>query len=370
MDDLLSMRITAYILTLLLAAGLLIGFGVYGAWTQQQRLRTFQPVPAKVLQNDNRPSKLGGYEPDVLFSYTVKGKTYESNQTAPLRVSGSRSWAEGITRSIQAQGSTAYYNPHDPGRAYLLPIGRFRPYGLILLGLALLGLGILPIRAGGVFAHKPVAITGGPFDWYILTPGGSYADRVLGWSSVAVLWYLLGAVAVGHYYTITPPTYELKSGVLCALYMVAGLWPAYRAVTAAGVASRIGAPKAHMTQKVAHLNEPIIVRIEQPFLRDTTVQEVRVALTCTRRNGLGSVRYYTSSSTVAEDHAVHAGEVIHGEFTFEVPQKKRHPSTPFNRWNYPRTDWQIEVTARTGNSAVTVAFPILAEIKRQAAKAA
>jgi len=364
------MRIATYIVLMVLTAGLLIGLGIHGAFRQQQMLRNYQPVPASVSQNEIQPSKLGGYEPDVRFTYTVKGKTYESEQAAPLRVNGSRGWAQSITRRIDAEGFTAYYHPQDPGEAYLLPIGRFRPYGLILAGWVLLGLSVLPMRAGGVFAHKPVAITGGPFDWYDLTPGGSYANRVLGWSLASVLWYLLGVGVVGHYFLITPPSYELKSGIIGALYMVAGLWPTYRAVSAGGAASRVGTPKAHMTQKVAHLGEPIIVRIEQPFLRDTTVLEVRVALTCCRRNGLGSVRYYTSSNTVAEDRAVHAGEVIHGEFTFEIPQKKRHTSTPFNRWSYPRTDWLIEVTTRTAHSVVSVGFPIVADNLKQAAKAA
>ncbi len=364
------MRIASYIVTIVLLAGLSVGFGVHAGWQQQQMLRTYQAAPASVDQNETRTSRLGGYEPDVRFTYTVAGKTYESQQAAPLRVSGSREWAEGITRRIQAEGSNAYYNPQDPAQAYLIPIGRFRPYGLILAGLAILAIGVLPIRAGGVFAHEPVAITGGPFDWYTLTPGGSYSDRALTWSAVSVLWYLLGAAAIGHYYMTTPPAYEMKSGVIGALYTVAGLWPVLRAVAAAAAASRIGTPKAHMTQKAVHLGEPVIVRIEQPFLRDTTVLEVRVALTCCRRNGLGSVRYYTSSNTVAEDRAVQAGETIHGEFTFEVPQKKRHPSTPFNRWDYPRTDWLIEVTTRTTRSAVTASFPILAENPKQAAKAA
>ncbi len=364
------MRIAAYIVFIVLTAGLFVGFGVHGAWRQQQMLRTYKPVPASVNQNEVRSSKLGGYEPDVLFTYTARGKAYESEQAAPLRVSGSRSWAEGITRRIQAQGSTAYYNPRDPSQAYLLPIGRFRPYGLILAGLALFGLGILPIRSGGVFAHEPVAITGGPFDWYFLTLGGSYADRVMGWSAAAILWYLLGAVVLAHYYMTTPPSYELKSGFVAALAVVAGLWPAYRAVTAAGAAAIIGTPKAEMTQKTAHLDGPIIVRVQQPFLRDTTVNEIRVALTCCRRNGLGSVRYYTSSQIVVEDRAVHAGEVIYGEFTFEVPEKKRHPSTAFTRWVYPRTDWQLELTARTAKTSVSIAFPIVAEKAKQAAKAA
>lgn len=365
------MRIAGYILVLVLSAGLLIGLGVRGVWRQQRMLLSYQPVPAAVTKNDVRSSKLGGYEPDVEYSYNVRGKTYQSGHVAPLRVNGSRTWVESVAHRVRAEGSTAYYNPYDPAQAYLLPIGRFRPYGLILAGLMLLGLGLLPLRAGGVFSHEPVSITGGQFNWYDLTPGGSHADRAMGWSAAAVLWYLLGALAVGHYYLATPPAYELKSAVSAVLYAVAGLWPVIRAIGAMDVASRLGVPKAHMTQKVARLHKPIIVRVEQPFLRDTVVRELRVVLTCTRRDGLGSVRYYTASQVLVEDRAVRAGEMIHGEFSFEVPDKKRHASTLFSRWDYPRTDWQIEVVARTAKCHATICFPIIAEnAQQQAAKAA
>jgi Protein of unknown function (DUF3592) len=357
-------------LLLVITACLLVGLGARGAWCQQRGLLSFQPVNASVDRNEVRSSKLGGFEPDVHFSYIVRGKTYESEQAAPLYINGSRDWVESVSRRVQAEGLTAYVNPLNPSDAYLLPIGLFRPYGLILAGLTILGLGLLPIGAGGALAHKPVAITGGPFDWYGLTPGGTHADRALGWSTTAVLWYLLGGMVVGHYYMTVPPNYELKSAVIAVLFAVAGAWPAYRATYAIGIASRLGTPKVQMTRKTAQLDQSIIVRIEQPFLRDTIVREVRVAVTCTRRNGLGSVRYFTASRIAAEDRAFRVGECIHGEFNIEVPDKKRRPSTPFTRWDYPRTDWQIEVTTRTAKSSVTIAFPIVAENTRRAAKAA
>lgn len=365
-----NMRIAGYMLLVVLAVGLLVGFGVRGAWYQQQALQSYKPVNATVDRNEVRASNLGGFEPDVHFSYNVRGQVYESEQAAPLHIYGSRDWAEATSRRIRADGETAYFNPHDPGKAYLLPIGRFRPYALILFGLALLGLSLLPIRAGGVLAHEPVAITGGPFDWYDLTPGGTYADRAMAWSAAAGLWYLLGALVVIHYYLTIPPNYELKSAVIAVLYAVAGAWPAYRALCATGTSSRLGRPKAQLTRHTAHLGEPIIVRIEQPFLRDTIVREIRVSVTCTRRNGLGSVRYFTASHIAAEDRAVRAGECIHGEFSFEIPDKKRHPSTPFSRWEYPRTDWQVEITTLTAKSRVTITFPVIAENEHHAAKAA
>ena len=71
------MRITAYITIILLIASLFLGFGAYAGVQQQQMLRTYKAVSATIDQNDSRPSKLGGYEPDVRFTYTVAGKTYE-----------------------------------------------------------------------------------------------------------------------------------------------------------------------------------------------------------------------------------------------------------------------------------------------------
>ncbi len=364
------MRITAYILAVTLVVGLLVGFGLHGAWQQQQALRTYQPINTTVSKNDVQHSRFGGYTPDLLYSYTVQGKTYENDQAAPLFINGSSNWAESITQRIAAEGSTAYINPENPSLAYLLPVGRFRPYGLVLAGFALLTISVFPMRAGGVLSRKPLAITGGPFDWYDLSPGGTYPDRAMIWCAASVLWYLLGASVIAHYYLATPPTHEVKAAVISALYLLAGAWPACLAISACAVATRLGAPKACMTKKTVHLGGPVIVRIEQPFLRETQVREVRVTLTCYRRNGLGSEKYYASSQFATQDRIVRAGEKVHGEFTFEVPQKKQHPSTHFTRLDYPRTDWQIEVTTKTQRSSVTVNFPILAEQVKQVAKAA
>jgi hypothetical protein len=364
------MRITAYITFILLIAGLFLGFGVYTAMQQQQMLRTYKAVSATINQNDTRPSKLGGYEPDVQFTYTVSGKIYESSQAAPLRISGSRSWADSITRRIQSSESVAYCNPHDPAQAFLLPIGRFRPYGLILTGMALLAVSILPIRTGGIFARQPAASTGGQFDWFNLSPGNSYTNRALGWSAAAIMWYLLGIAVIGHYYLGTPPSHELKALITAIIYALAGLWPVTRALSAANTASRLGAPSVQMIQKNVHLNQPVIVRVELPFMRDTLVREVRVALICYRRNGLGAERYYASSQPVVENHAARAREIVRGEYTFEVTDKKRHPSTRFGRFDYPRTDWLIEVTTHTAHATVTVGFPILAETPKRDARAA
>lgn len=364
------MRIIAYILATTLIVGLLLGFGLHGAWRQHEVLHTYQPVNATINKNEVKQSKLGGYTPDLLYTYTAKGQTYENSQAAPLFINGSSSWAETISQRITAQGSTAYVNPLDPGQAYLLPVGRFRPYGLTLAGIVLLTVSVFPMRAGGVLSRKPLAITGGPFDWYSLSPGGTYPDRATIWCVASVIWYLLGIIVIAHYYLTTPPSYEIKSVVISGLYLFAGTWIAWRALSACTIASRLGAPKAQMTKKTVALGEPVIVRIEQPFLRNTQIREIRITLTCYRRTGLGSEKYYASSQFAAQNRTVRVGEKIQSEFTFEVPQKKQHPSTRFSRLDYPRTDWQIEVTTRTDRSSATVNFPILAEHSKRATKAA
>lgn len=366
------MRVLSYLLLVITIAGLLIGVGVNGAWSQQRMLRSYQPVPASVQESGVASSPLGGYAPSVSYSYVAAGKTQHADRVAPLSISGSREWAESISNRARSETTTAYVNPNDPADAYLLPIGCFRPYGLILAGLLLLGLSILPLRRGGVFEHQPVSVTAGPYDWYELTPEGTPTDQTLAYLAISAVWYLLGGMAIAHYYLTIPPDYEIKAMVFSAIFAAAGLWPLYRAAKTWCAASHVTAPKARMTRNTVHLDEPIIVRIEQPFVRDTTVRQVRVALCCTRRNGLGSVKYFTASHAAAENRAVRHGETIEGEFTFEVPEKKRHPSTPFSRWQYPRTDWQIEITTRTDKASSTTTFPILAEHtpRRTNAKAA
>lgn len=364
------MRIPAYIFLLTAILGLLLGFGIHGAWYQQNALSHFQSTSAIVLKNEVKHSRSGGFTPDVLYTYTVNGNIYESSRVAPLRINGSTDWAESVSRRIQAEASTAYYNPLDPSQAYLLPIGRFRPYGLILAAITLLTLSVFPVRAGGVLSRKPVAISGGPFDWYELSPGGSYPDRAMIWCTATVLWFVLGIAVIAHYYTNTPPAHELIAAASTSLYALFGLALACRAISACAVAARLGTTKAQMTQKTVTLGQPVIVRIEQPFMRDTQLRELRVTLTCYQRNGLGSVRYFAASHHAAEDRTVRAGEKIFGEFSFDIPHKKQRPSTLFTRLAYPRTDWLIEVTTRTPRSSVTVNFPILAEQVKQAAKAA
>ncbi len=357
-------------LLLFLTAGLLIGLGLKGAWTQQRALQSFTSVNVSINKNEVRSSRFGGFEPDVSFSYRAMGKTYQSSQAAPLLIHGSRDWAESIQRRIQSEDLTARVNPLDPADAYLLPIGRFRPYGFILFGLAILFSGLIPIRVGGVLSHEPTAITGGPYDWYDLTPGETPANHVLVWSGIALGWYLLGLLSVGHYYMSVPPVYEVKALVGGGLFAAAGLWPLSRALSAMGIASHLGTPKVRMTRKTISLTEPVFVRIEQPFMRDTIVREVRVALTCIQHSGLNSVRYFTASSVAVADRAVRGGEKIGGEFSFEVPEKKRHPSSRFSRWCYPRTDWRIEITVRTKKSSTMATFPVIAENTKRVAKAA
>ena len=364
------MRVIGYLFVVLTLAGLLIGVGVKGAWQQHQMLQSYRAVPASVQDRDMRSSRYGGFEPDVNYSYSVGGNTLESQRVAPLRINGSRDWIESVLSRVQAEGMTAYVNPDDSADAYLLPIGRFRPYGLILVGLALLGVSLLPLRRGGMFERESGCVTSGPYDWYELTPESSPSGRVVGYFTAMVLWYLLGGLTIGHYFLTVPPDYEIKALISTALFAGLGLWPVHGLLKSMGVASRIATPKARITRSTVHLDEPIIVRIEQPFVRDTTLREVRVALTCTRRNGLGAVKYFTASHIVAENRAVRNSERIEGEFTFEVPEKKRHPSTPFSRWDYPRTDWQIEIITRTDKSVSSVVFPIIAEHTTRKAKAA
>ncbi len=364
------MRIIGYALVIVVSAGLLIGLGIHGARHQQSMLSSYRPTPANIEKIEVRSSKMGGFEPSVSFSYRVGAMRYSSQRFAPLLVNGSRHWADSVVEKVRYTSATAYVNPSDPSEAYLMPIGRFRPFGLILAGLVILNLGLLPLSKAGVFSRTPGSTSRGPYDWFELKPSVTITGCAFGWSAFTLWWYTSAGVTVGYYYHAVPPTYEAKALVAAVLYAVAGLWPAYRALRATALALKLRPPGVRMIKHTVELDEPIIIRIDQKFSGHATVREVRVALSCIIHNGIGLDRYFKTSHIVLKDRSTQSGDRVQGEYAFEVPEKKRRPSTPGSRFAFPRIDWVIEVTTQTSAGSHTASYPIKAVRSRAKAKAA
>jgi hypothetical protein len=120
--------------------------GVVMMAVEAERLIRWRPVPAVVQASaveavrGNRGST--SFRPIVTYEYAVNGRRYASTQVNVLAVSRSYGWAQSMsTRFVPGAPTTAYVNPDDPAKAYLV-------HEISLLPLCIT---LIPALFGGVF---------------------------------------------------------------------------------------------------------------------------------------------------------------------------------------------------------------------------
>jgi hypothetical protein len=99
--------------------------GVAMTATEAERLMVWRPVPAIVQTSAVQAvrSDKGGpsYRPVVTYQYAVNGRRYASSAVNVIPVSRSYGWAQSMsTRFVPGATTTAYVNPADPTRSYLV----------------------------------------------------------------------------------------------------------------------------------------------------------------------------------------------------------------------------------------------------------
>ena len=337
------MRVVVYIL-FVLAVGLgMMLFGVARIAQQQRALASFNPTHGTVTQSEVRRDRLGKYRPVVTYTYVVAQRLYEGDRLAPLAGGGSHAWAKELADRFKIhQPVTVYVDPTNPANSYLLPFARFYPYGLVLLGMAVLGVALLPLSAGGFFESGPQPHPAGMFSWYGLAESSSPLGRALRPLAITVVWLVVGGLVGAHYFLVIGPPYEwLSASVL--VYLAAGLVPLGVGWKRWWSAAHFGECKAWSTTPDAHLDMPVVVKFEQKLPTRAAVREARVGLVCMKHGGLGSQRLFTTSADEPPRMDAH---LLFGEHKFEVPPKKRRASTPFSRWHYPRVDWYVQLDAK------------------------
>ncbi|HEY7569241.1 MAG TPA: DUF3592 domain-containing protein [Gemmatimonadaceae bacterium] len=143
-----SPRQTRAALAFLALFGLVFG-GIGGTimWREQQRLATWLPVEATVLNKSvERHSDSDGttYSPLVVYQYSVNDRQYTSSSVLPTKESRSGGWASKIVDEYEPNRTyTAWYNPADPAQAFLrrsrsIVAAIFTAVGALLVVVALL----------------------------------------------------------------------------------------------------------------------------------------------------------------------------------------------------------------------------------------
>lgn len=175
-------------------------FLAVGAWTAEQQARAMresQPVDAKVTakQVDVKHDSDGNtYTPKVTYEYVVDGKPYHGDKVLPIDISSGGGWAKEIVDRFDVGGiATAYYDPADPTKAFLIHEVSFFPYVFILFPMIFTCIGL-----GVMFHRKGDAPT---------VP--------------AIAWNLVGVAAAVHYFSIGGAM-DLTAKVALMLYGLIG----------------------------------------------------------------------------------------------------------------------------------------------------
>ncbi len=360
---------------LIFVAGLGVGlmaWGVSGAAQQKRMLSTFTPVPAEVLDAEIAGNGYGGHRPVIRYAYRVSGTAYESDRYTAFDAAGSRRWAkEMVERYAPGDQVEAYVDPHDPAVSYLSPAPQARPYLLMLLGLAVIGVGLGALSRGGLFERAPAVRLANPHDWYALRPTVQPPDRVLIGASVTALGLGAGAVVAGRY--LRAYGWPVDASAWFALvYVALCAVPLVRAVRLHRLTRALGPVRVSTTLSEAPLRQPMIVRAALPIRCDVDVAEVRLSLVCRRVGVFGAERLFIGSTPMAGRERLRAGRTVLVEHAFETPRNKRRPSTRFRRWADERIAWSLEITIRPEHGrAVVIRFPIRAVMNpTQASQAA
>ena len=338
------MRVVVFILCIELMALALVGFGLVTLSHQHQILKGLSPTNAIVTDINYATGPFGGYKPLIRFEYSVDAEAHGSSRLAPLPPTGSKRWAdEVLNRYETGQQVEAFMNPLDRREVFLEPLSSFRPYIFVLAGVVVSVIGTFPLWMGGFPEAEPRPSETTCAGWYQLPQSTPVQSRCAVALTVAGIWYVAGLLLAGHYFFGLEPSYEGLSTVL-VIYGVVGVLPVVMAFRALSPASPFGRPVILCTLPAVTIDKPVIIRLELPVERAVDVCEVRLSLVCDQYCGLSSRRLFSTSGVVTASEALRPEQPLFGDFTFEVPRKRRRPSSPFTRWDYPRINWAVELS--------------------------
>ena len=198
-------------------------FSAYGgvlAARQRHMLMTYVPTSARVssasVQTHTDSHGTETYSPDIRYVYSVNGVNHQSNQAGPLSTSESGSWAARVVaRYPPGTVTTAWYDPSDPSKAFLLHEPDFVPYILLLFPSVFIAAGIgtmmVSIKARRPM-KPPITIDG---QWFRVAESGTLRGKVRICAIAGFAFYLYAGLVLGHYHCM--------SGVIDMFTRIAGI---------------------------------------------------------------------------------------------------------------------------------------------------
>ena len=300
-------RLLAYSILTLFALGALAMtvFGLYNLAADYLAISRATQVPASVTATEvvthtrtNKGRKRYSYSPSANYSYTFKGQTFTASAVFNRPIRSSRVHAE-TARQLAAVATTAYIDPSDPSKSFLLPWRETSSAGLVAVSGLMLGVGAFV--AGGVKilgSRTPTRTSSGTFALAIYRSPITRRNTL---AAISAPLYLCSLIPLSFY--LTEPTQRplpveihVFSAVLLSLATLTTAALAYfyfsaRALPYAAIHSPTPSVTLGSACPLQVSLKPSIHASGQALLR------IRCIRTVTTKRGKGSS---TSSETLAE----------------------------------------------------------------------
>ena len=340
--------------------------GGFLAWSQDKKIQTYVPVDAKVLSTrierkesrDSDGHTSVSYKPVVEYKYGVDGRDYQCNDVMPFSRSASNKWARSVVNQFpKGKTVTAYYDPGNPNKAFLIKRHSFFPYIFMHFPVIFWTVAFFVWRgmSASSRAHDaPEATTDG---WFEIKTESKVGARLKSALCVGVAWHLYGAATCGHYFSVAEAPYELTAWIASGVYEGLGLIPLFMIVYYALLRRNVDDARVLIDREHLAPGETFTVTVGQPVRRDIRIDGLSIGLVLsetTRARRGNKTSYSTRDCYEDRDDALGESEARGGHFLsasrdISIPVDQS-PSTPSGGLGYPEREWRIEVVTRIQGS--------------------
>ena len=351
-----------------------MGVGGWMAWSQHEKITTFEPVSATILSSsvkvvhgtDSKGRSTTSYVPAVRYEYRVDGRTYTSEEVTPLGQSSTRGWANSVVDRFPSGVQTqAYRNPSDPSDVFLLKEYSFFPYAFTLFPVVFMSVGVGVGIGTAVWRRKaePMPASGG---WFELLPTTRLADRRKAALIVGTVWHVWGVIAWGHYFRVAESPYGLAAWICTIVYVAMGLVPVGMVLYYLRLGRILRDAYVLIDAQRIAVGDEITVHVEQDIYDTVQIDALEVGPVCEETVRTRTGRKTTVTSNVCyedrvpllQDQPMRGGETATVEHTYRVPDEAA-PSSPLGYRGYPRYKWWIAVTTKIpGQPDYRAKFPL------------
>jgi hypothetical protein len=204
-------------------------------------------------------------------------------------------------------------------------------------------------------AKPPAAPAVATPGWFTLNPRRSLWQRLRAWLVMMLLWYSVGALAIGHYFLNASPPYGALAWIASLVYLVLGLLPGWGWLYHFLLMRRTSDPIVMTSADRFRPGQSFNVRLVHPMHRETLIQSLKLGLVRDKHVEVktgNKTRYnkvvdFEDWQSVLENHQAQAEETIQQSVRFTIPQDC--PASSFTK-QYPRYEWKIEVRAALKDS--------------------